>query len=471
MATSLTSLSNELLLQIIEHIPCFSTLGKLSLCSKRFSALVRPRLYASVEFRSPHQSFMRLYAFAHAVLCSPENALYVRHCVPGSWVFPIAFIDKSVRCFPPYADLNFDFLETVVRRYSQSKWETAEWMDDLRHGMEDALLVLVLPALVNLEELELYSPRGEYYEKLLLQAGNRSSSNDSFPCFNSLTTLTVTAPRYPERHTLTSLRPFFTIPSLRRLHTGDVGEARRSSERFTQAMLEADNPMHALLLPHSSGISDIDLNSSKLGPADFEEIFKACKSLRSFKYEHRESSFGNQHFPLSSIVQAMTAAKYSLQELCLESTNIEICMRNLPEEDILIGSLKDYTALKIIRTHPSILLGTACPPAVHLIQILPGSLEQLHLTGYVEYEHVRDVLAEIEEVIAEKASRFPRLCKIICEWPFTGLIRLEDGTFAMAWSPGPPPAVKVKVWYDFIGLQLLAEAEDVSIELGNTNVP
>ena len=463
---SLTSLSNELLLQIIEHIELSlyksdrSTLFKLLLCSKFFSALVRPRLYASVLFESRH--FERLHGFAHAVLRSPENALYVRHFAIE---FDIAHDElnyRPERRLAPSAGLDFDYLEPAVRRYSQSETDTAKWMDDLHKGVQDALLVLVLPALVRLEHFEFSAPRGAvYYEKMLVRLRNSSRGSDSFLCFNSLTTLTVFWCDTENGPEFNKLRPFFIIPSMRRLNGTSTVDARSSNHN--------DDSMNALLPPQSSRITDVRLNTSSLSPADIEEIFQVCECIKTFRYQH--TAVAIQQFSPAGIARASVAAKYDLEELFVASDDIHFRLNGVPEEHILIGSLKDYTALRSIRTHPSILLGWRRPPTVHLIEVLPRSLESLDLIGCVDHEEVMVVLAEIETIIAEKASRFPRLSKIFCEGPFTKAAYFNNNPLKYSSVIGRPPpehvlrATRVLIPYDFASLRLLAKAEDVSIEV------
>ena len=464
---SLTSLSNELLSLIIENIPAQSTLFSLFLCSKHLSGLVRPRLYASVTFNYPHQSFERLYGLAHAVLRSPENALYVRHFAIRCWITHDELNYRPEGRLSPSAGLDFDYLETVVRRYSHSETDTANWMDDLRKGVEDALLVLVLPALVRLEHVELSTPHGAgYYERMLVQVRNGPRGSDSFLCFNSLTTLTVSWWATENGLQFSQLRPFFTIPSMRSLRGTSIIEAEKSNHD--------DDPVSALLLPHSSGITDISLGTSNLGPEDFEEIFQACKCIKSFRYQHADGGIGYHEFSTASIARALPAAKHDLEELCVENADIHFCLDGFPEENILIGSLTGFIALRSVRTQPSVLLGPERPATVHLNEVLPHSLESLHFIGCVDDEEVMVVLGELEILLAEKTSRFPRLSKIICERPFTIPIRLgppkDDRT-----AYWPPPeftdgVTRAIIPYNFQYLLRLASSANVLIEVEDTKL-
>ena len=471
---SFNSLADEVLLQIIEHIPDPWTLYQLLLCSKRLSGLVTPKLYASVTFGYPYENFERFRRFADAVLRSPEKALYVRFFSTDCWTNRDHFEHTSVRHAALPAGLDFNYLETVVRRYSHSEAEVAEWMADLKTGVDDALLVLVLQALIKLEHFETLILSGSrYYDRVLAQARNSFKGSDPLPCFNSLTTLTVSGLHMQGGVKFTDLRLFFAIPSMRRIYGVYVVPARRSNDKSTQEMLEADDPKHAPLPPHSSGITHIEMNSSGLGPADFEEIFRACNCIKTFIYRHRDGPVGHHDFSASGIARALPAAKHSLEELWVEIEHIEECLSYATEEHVLIGSLRYFTALRSMRAQPAVLLGPGDWSVVHLIEVLPHSLESLYLSACFRISQFLDVLAEIETVLAEKTSRFPRLSKISCEGPFSEIIYFDNSPLECSPEIDPPPpkpaqrSIRVMIPYEFARLRLLAEVNDVLIEVAD----
>jgi hypothetical protein len=222
---SFNALSNEILLEIFEHIaidkhlnsekltvpPRWQTsLRCLSLCSWRLNGLVTPILYRTFIDGE------NLYLFLRTVITKPDYAQHVRQFVGRT---------HTVRILGDYSEQVFTLCQAGITAISSSKIEAVEWIADLRHANWEAMVAVMLLFVPNLEVLRFngrldnsWNPDSEYILRVLEYAASVQLEGALASPLTKLSFVSL-GPQYDDDYvSIKELRPFWTLKSISKVH-------------------------------------------------------------------------------------------------------------------------------------------------------------------------------------------------------------------------------------------------------------
>ncbi|KAL3449220.1 hypothetical protein BJX65DRAFT_306279 [Aspergillus insuetus] len=376
-------LPTELICLIIQSLSTPSR-AAFARCSRRYHDILLPRVYTNVfldysGYNSPRR--IRSPSFFNTVLRRPELALAVRSLHLDSW-------DTE-------SDLDRRTDEQVFAQ------DTQFWLDGLDSCITDTFLALSMPRFANLRRLGIEYPYGAEYFNRFINTG----VVDVFPHLEELF-----ISWYDTENGIDAYRaiPFFSIPSLIKVsgsmvRGGAADDARESGTRF-------------------SNVTDIDLDNSAVSDG-LSAWINSCRELRSFRYMHGGGMISWDDLVPSAFGDTLRPHAASLERLWIEIEPDELENGGVDESEMWIGSLENYTTLKILGIPPTILLDMEnVPPGQEatrmLSNVLPRSLTFLCLTNCPEYE-LSWLSGQLEDML--RVSRCPDLSMLVVQTGNTSL--------------------------------------------------
>jgi hypothetical protein len=191
---------------------------------------------------------------------------------------------------------------------------------------------------------------------------------------------------------------FFKLPSMRSL----------SAHRLVESEYTFEIPLG------SSPITSIELTHSNCFYG-MVGLITACANVKSFKYEHGDLKMPRIMFRPADIHRAAASTKNSLESLWIGDAS------NCIQRDELIGSLASFAVLRDIHIRLPNLLNVndfSLPPTV-LIDLLPASLESLHLS-HVGNVYLSALSPPLITLVIESRTRMPRFAKLAIDGYFPG---------------------------------------------------
>ncbi|KAF2711372.1 hypothetical protein K504DRAFT_465139 [Pleomassaria siparia CBS 279.74] len=353
---TLESLSEELLLNIIEHTDCSLSLARLSLVNRQLCRLATSYLYANFDTRLHNP-----YLFIRTLLTVPKLASFVSTLTWGLDVDIKESYTQPLRVFSPPArrpricphsftivngvsfskpiadrDLIVSKLEELaIPHAKQIAWRFD--LDDSCLYLDELFLqtiLLVVPNLVKLETGKVCPSSTLYQTHDTLRPGFVHS-------FSHLRVAIISDRRDVD------LYPLFSLPSIHTIELGGVTRIGRYTFR---------------LPPRISNIKVLKIVNSHARIDVIATYISACRSLRTFLYGHSTSLwqelFGTRPVFVSSPiihlpelnVTPLTAALSSHRDTLCNLSIVNNAEDNKPRAVVTgsLGSLVDFKALRNI---------------------------------------------------------------------------------------------------------------------------
>jgi hypothetical protein len=404
---SFNSLSNEIIIKIIEYLLHDEDLLSVGKTCRLLNALSAPYLYSSIGQLDPEWCSL----FLRTISARPDLAAMVETYTGDENQYesdlsgPLEIGD--------FSEQSVAAMKKVITEVSGSEKEADRWEDDLFSDPPsfDAMTATMIALLPNLRELHMqtYGYRGDYpcIEGVLDHATSlqedTSFSSDA-PSPHSLSQLRVTSVQY--WHTGCALdfsyvMPYLRIPSVRKF----IGQQIRYGAQF---------------LPFSSKVEDLDFFNTLFDPLNLIHLLKNCPCLRKFSYDDGGNLGGDVDFRPSALRQGLEPCRETLEKIYITApaTNFYYSGDEYRVTDPI--SFADFIKLRRIAVSAYVLIepvknadNKAIIDTTAFLQRLPRSLKALKLT---ECEN-RPVWPCVRELIRRKEEVAPNL----------KFVRLEHG--------------------------------------------
>ena len=193
MFKSLDDLPAELVNCVIANVDSNHALCNLALCSRDLYHFTIPRLYHHVELEdeicgSGRREFKHIRKLTTLFLRNQEIAHLVHHfTVRGD--LGRGHKSREVELSGGKAQVvEVDgVLKTQIKKLSASKEEEKEWLKHVSWtDHDDAILVLLLATLRNIQKLDLMLTFDTYFTRMIRRVGSRRKPFDSQPAFEQL---------------------------------------------------------------------------------------------------------------------------------------------------------------------------------------------------------------------------------------------------------------------------------------------
>lgn len=416
MGSTLEALPTEILTIIAVNL---DTLGQrlqlLCTCRRLYNALL-PTLYRAIS-----RSQGNVVPLLRTILQKPWLAQMVRE-------LRLPTTKRSL--FTADEDLGYErwtalaAAEPVLRKavepfFIDDIYEQEKWVRDLQTGSPDALISLLVLSLPRLEKLELELPGYHYLSRVAHRSAGTTyrGNNSSLSCddHREEDTVPIILPRLTSMHmywpdesqmSVDFAFPFFQLPAIR--HFSAAGFLKS----VTEWKNKSQSPITHILLMYC------------LLEDGARQIVQSCKNLQSFIYLHSEADMieGDPDpdpdpmiKPLPKLFRdSLLSARQSLETLCLDFNSDT---SSGGARFTTFGSLSEFTALKHLHITACVLLPLYCPvgshssPNQHLPDILPRSLEMLHVEG-VEAECLNKVVERLSSFVKSAPQHGPRLREV-----------------------------------------------------------
>ena len=485
LSISFPLLPVEIITLVVAQINDQASLSHLARCSKLLNTLVTPYLYRVVTL----YRVASLFGFSLHIL---KNA-YLASCVRS---FSIAFrvesnhpevpLDQSsLSVYRALGTLSYkdeeqsQVMAKAVQAASHSEGDQMSWLAELYRGshQSDALLALLLPALVNLEYLDTSFSGDSAYCFQMLQCNRDQKECVRKRVFGRLTHVRTSMVRVQAELLINSnqlvgftyeeLAFLLNIPSLRSF---------RGCFHHLKRVKLNDNPGHfvhgypdAQLFARrsfdhvSSNLTHFELWNSRAHISQIKGVLKACHALQTFIFECKESSIdgsGNIWMSARWLSKELSIVSNSLEKVVLCTVNPKRLItshrsRRMPS----MTSLAGFPKLKDISLGAHYLLSANlvrvgeyrdwedAPQIYFVCDLLPPTVQKFRLTQFCSAS--RMILAHIIRHIGDcSKERFPELKEIE-----VGFYSKHPGGDLAPW----------KDLEDFIQLQKFCSDVDISL--------
>ncbi|PGH31075.1 hypothetical protein GX50_06134 [[Emmonsia] crescens] len=412
MGPTLESLPTEILTIIAVNLDTLGQRLRLLYTSRRLYDALLPELYRVI-----YRSQGNVVPLLRTILQKPWLAQMVRE-------LRLPTTERSL--FTADEDLGYErwttlaTAEPILRKAvelfcNDDVYEQEKWLRELQTGSPDALISLLVLSAPRLEKLRLELPGYHYLSRVAhwfsgaAYRGNNVSPNGSDHDEEDMASIIL--PRLTSVHMywpdVTQISvdlafPFFQLPSIRYFSAAGFLKSETEWKHMNQ-----------------SPITHIQLMYCCLGDGA-KRMIESCKSLQSFIYLHSELDIldVNPTPMINSIPEtfrdSLLSARQSLETLCLDfSTDTTSGGTRF----VTFGSLYEFTALKHLHITASTLLPLYYPldlrarPSQHLCEILPRSLETLHVEG-VRRERVDEVVERLSLFVKSVPHHAPCLRQV-----------------------------------------------------------
>lgn len=354
----LSTLPTELVCLIAGQVDNHQDLFHLASTCWRLHNIIRPNLFTTITLTvvDPVLLCLRVSGFLAMVLRIPNLATDVRFLDLGSWdSFHAAQVDEFE------LEYDTDLLHPLVDELNCSTEEKEMWKLDLKSGITDAWLALLLPRLPNLERIRFVRPHqwnAKYVDLMLGRADPQHS-----PMFSQLREVHaaiingIGAP-------ISVLFPFFKFPAIRK-----IVALRFYDSRNTTAPLPPPTP-------NFSEVTDLGLQRCE-SEEGMEAIIASCKVLKSFRLTWGGAGFSSEGVFWGGILDALCRHETTLTSLSLCA---DLPIHHWMDEDWeASGFLEDFTALQHLHIGSTLFLDLLGELALQ--EILPPSLQSLCICG------------------------------------------------------------------------------------------
>jgi len=424
------SVSREIMAQIMaaDRRRC-STLVDLCLTSKKMRMLTEPHLYRywgnnqgdSREWSdAQQQSFQR---FLLTIILRPKLANHIKHIEACNW---------RIRRPPGQANLlvgpDEDLFNQVAEDFDMLKY--GDWSAHLKAGSTDPLIALLLMLAPNVQSISFVVPEGSWWPRDIIGRTISGPLPTNSHNFANLRHITYSGSEDKPFFNFHEVLPFFRLPSMQHVFTIGCRDPH-GPEGLEKGRKRIYYP---LMKVGESSITDIELQYSEFKPRIIEGMVRSCRALESFsvsydlsyEYNLHGASHSHDHTKTSHALavldppelgKALSSAKNSLQVLkvYVEEFICHQAFRGLQGAPHIkpIGSLREFERLSTIEISIVILLGNEARSAPMLVDILPLSLETLHLrddnfTVPCDWD-IGGIVTHLAALAVDGSARLPKL--------------------------------------------------------------
>ncbi len=427
--STLLSLPNEILLQIIEETRPDSIRSFARICKKIWtsSAAALEQHQRDLErYQAPVFGVwndnlgcdVNPYAYLCEILLKPRRALYVNHLFVFNRGFTLTHIRSAAfteKLLTTIEDLCSLFFKGLGCPYIQGD-EISAWVEKLRRGDTNAAACLFLTLLPNLEALSIIDYSNQGYAELIYEISKANQSphrmiQGPLP-LNKLATIMIndTTSMTQPGEKFGIYEACMTLPSLRVLKGTNI-----------DSHFDRWPPGEDIAL--QSNVTEISFCNSAINAESFSRLLARTKALRRLTY-------GFARLPGISGDYTATGLKRALEQHTSPTlTHLKLSFNGCPFDDgrRFVGSLRRLRMLEHLRIQGNMFVdhsaGHGDPHRrVDLLPLLPASIQTLILLPQSENPTVTYTLDELR---TKRKECVPNLTTISCgnTFPFVNGLR------------------------------------------------
>ena len=465
MGLCLTSLPQELVINIIANVDDQISLYNLAKCSRLLYDLSLPYLYRNVnvlcgrhneEIEDMYCQHSALYAFTCQVLQWPQRASFVKSLTLSGHVELVtdsAGLETKCSRPSPHEYAGHDRIRKVIGKLPRFKSRKA-WIREIEDDLyTEGLLTILLLFLPNLEHLvtpcfdEIDSP---VLSHMLYSTIERSGK--LYPCLPLSKLQSLVVPHQSHQtwwdEEANGIREdqlalWLQLPPLKCVfahmdsETLDI-ECDSSFSRIRNGVSQATSLQ--TLAKGSLGVMSISLEGADLQCQDLRTMVYACKALQELKLHWtrgREDITIHYYQYLPGYVDTPSLAAPHLETLALTYAHNPGLEEHWSSGECIVpawNSLPQYPQLRVLKLGMIFIFGRIhlanavhegpdVPPNAHvrlaqtLSNLLPPNIESIHLVR-TPGEDLAPILMNIENVLGQKTERFQCLKRIVAEDQF-----------------------------------------------------
>ncbi|MCJ1238243.1 hypothetical protein MMC14_006232 [Varicellaria rhodocarpa] len=318
-----------------------------------------------------------------------------------------------------------DVFKSAIKAYSHSIDEEQLWLKHVSwNDMEDAVLALLLPALVNLETLDItlgHSRFYHYFGRMVKRAVRGEKPFDVRPPFISLNMfLHNGGPPIILFMGVEYFEYFLKLPSIRSISGCDIESVSPASSREVQGeSSESIDPSS------SSSVIVLKFDDCLFETTEIARILRIPRALIWFIFVLRERCGKASHrVSFLAIREALKAQEHCLISLMLDTSPFfREGLRRMRGHVIPITSLLSFQKLKVLVIHSVYVLGlrpnrsntnsTDSMSCRRFASFFPKTLERLHFTYYLE--HLPRLMSALKYLVLHRSERVPMLNMLYLE--------------------------------------------------------
>lgn len=405
---SIHVLPDEILLHICDQVSR-GLFNLLRVC-RRWNKLFSSRAWRSVDVADSPEQIIRLLT---ALQENPDIGPLIQHLKLHFSVWHEEYWEEDnlpdIKRFQP-----------LVEQASHSSKHSENWINDLKSGITDAWVALLVPALEGVKSLELdFSSNSDYFLPMVARAAARECPFDSKPVFQNLENVVIKMEdNVKSSYDMGDLLPFFCFPAIQSFSGHSIVEMSGTGyyKQYPQLSLM------------SSGLKKLNLGLQ--GPCNgshgFANAIKLCKGLEIFEYQHDDKVvWGDCYIPFipRAFYISLFTQKDSLREIRLNNRGEHPWHEEVddPEEFLVgpFGSMTEFHHLRELQIPWGTLLQVDEDeqPTVRLSDVLPQNLEYLSLADCRE-DDFQVIVENLQDLLLFRQTRFPKL-KILQVQPYT----------------------------------------------------
>lgn len=406
-----------------------STLVNLCLTSKKTQMLTEQHLYqywgaGDVNHNEWSDAQQRsLQRFLLTIILRPELANHIRCIEACNW---------RIRRPSGHANLlvgpDEDLFNQVAEEFDMLKY--GDWSAHLKAGSTDPLIALLLMLTPNLQSINFIVPEGSWWPRDIIGRTISGPLPENAHNFAHLRHITYSGSSDKPFFNFHEVLPFFRLPSMQCVFTigcrdphGPEGLEKGRKRNY-----------YPLMKAGESSITDIRLQFSEFKPSIIEAMVRSCRALESFSvsydlsyeytihgrshsHDHTRRSHALAVLDPPELGKALSSAKHSLRTLKVYVENFRCYQRfrslqGAPQIKP-IGSLRSFEGLSTLEIGVVMLLGNDASSAPMLADILPSSLEMLHLRDDKNIVHcdwdTAGIVTHLVALAVDGPTRLPRL--------------------------------------------------------------
>ena len=383
----ISSLSNEILLMILEYILPGDIINFSITCRSihHLSASIlreHKRLKSTCRIWSDYDDGENLITLLRKVLNYPRLAYYVEEivCDIGGGEPPDHLAAGDLEAFKE-AFRNSCFV-------IEDKNEIDLRIKEIEDSEMESILGLLMTLLPNLRQISFTNHPGDTptFDSVIKCISRAHSTSASLLPLSKLQSLHMDYRNSHNPAGIDFLYPFLTLPSMRSVYA-----------RYVADSLEYP------LVPMSSSVTDLALQSCSFSQTTILEFIGIFKALESFEYDPDDSLERQPSFSPFWVYRALSIhAKSSLKKLVL--------YKYIHPEETYPADFRRFNALTHITTHHRFLLGTPGPSQKPFGAVLPPSIERVTLKA-PDHLHLppNAINSLIENTIKTKDRLLPNL--------------------------------------------------------------
>lgn len=410
----------ELISGILSFVDSSATLLNAACCSRAWYDIAKRHLYHNIaitrivqyEEEPEPRSNIVLRKLVVLLLREPELAKHVRH-----FSFRPTFPDdqpeferfqrtnmRTPQQIPaPPSDIE-DEIKHAIAKYSRTELEHLYWLHN--EHLEDSLVALLLPSLINLETLDIEFPHCSedlYFERVLRDIAQRVPPFDTEPALHKLHSFIWVHESPVYGGTITDVG--FRLPNVTSIFFHRIG---------TYSEEEPDMKL-SKIVPGSSSVTHLELKDCRFSGSDIGLLLNTPKHLTTFIYElgWGHLAYCNVHF--ADIRAALEVHKDTLENIWLTYPHDGIEFDG-PETGM--ESFSSFSKLKRLRIAKEFIwgceltedqwLGIAEPNSeILLSDFLPRSIEEFHI------DHADGTMEAFAAVCASVTRVLEEQCQVL----------------------------------------------------------